>query len=103
MKRIIIMLAITLVVVTGVYAGTYTINTTAEQDVILNEASVFYGFPVNAIIEDYKLRAIADLKPKMEKEKRKAIMLKYDTLTAAQKAQVDTLMRPIFQSSTTIP
>lgn len=100
MKRVLLVVIGILLIASTIFAGEYMITTTVEQDAVLAEASAFYGFPVNAIIEDYKLRAIADLKPKMEKEKRKAIILKYDSLTPEQKVQVDSVLMPIFMNST---
>lgn len=102
MKKTILLTFGVMLMAMAAFAGTYTIYTTPGQDAILNEASAFYGFPVQAIIENYKLQAIADLIPKMAKEKKKSFLIKYDSLSAIEKAKIDAVFTPIMNNATTV-
>lgn len=102
MKKIILVIGALLIAISA-FAGSYTITTTASEDVILQEAATFYGAPVEYIIGEYKTRAISDLKPKMELERKRKLIGDYDQLTSAQKTAIESIVNPVFQSSTTLP
>lgn len=73
-------------------AGNYIISTTAEQDVILQKAATFYGVAIEQIISNYKDDAIKSLQPKIEREKKRLLMQKYDTLTEIEKSQIEEIV-----------
>lgn len=70
-------------------AGSYTISTTAEQDVILQKAATFYGITIEQVINSYKEEAIRNLEPKIEREKKMLLIQNYDGLTDTQKSQIE--------------